>query len=428
MSGTFKNQYDVIIAGARCAGSATAMLLAKHGLRVLVVDPARRGSDTLSTHALMRSAVMQLHRWKLLPAIKRSGAPAVRRTTFHYGSEVVPVEIRPKGGVDALYAPRRTVLDRVLADAAREAGAEVAHGYSVSGLCHDQDGRVVGASVSDANQTATEIKADLVIGADGVRSRVARLVESEKYYEAPNKACSIYGYCQGLPQDGYNWYYAEGTAAGTIPTNGGTCVFVSIPSARFDARRGRGLKAVYSEALRSVSPRLAQEVVEIGGPDKFRAFPGLPGFLRQAVGPGWALVGDAGYFRDPVTAHGISDALREAELLSRAILDDSGDGLSTYPIERDARVRGLLDVTDRIASFGWSLAEVREEHLRLNREMKVLAEVISPKVLKNSMLTESDTWGEAYESRSQGASQLDPDQGPRDDLCRADRRLQPASL
>ncbi|MGI9628870.1 MAG: NAD(P)/FAD-dependent oxidoreductase [Longimicrobiales bacterium] len=375
MIGIAAQRYDVIVAGARCAGSATAMLLAQQGLRVLVVDPARRGSDTLSTHALMRSAVVQLHRWGLLDEIQRSGAPAIRRTTFHYGDEVVPVDIREKDGVDALYAPRRTVLDRVLGDAAREAGAVVAYGHSVTGLCHDRDGRVVGAEITDATQTTVSVGAELVIGADGVRSRVARLVGARKSYEAPHKACSIYGYLRDLPRDGNHWYYGNGVAAGAIPTNGATCVFTSIPSALFEGRRDKGLVQLYREALQ-VSPELANLVEDAGGPDKLRAFPGIRGFLRESIGPGWALVGDAGYFRDPLTAHGISDALREAELISRAILNGTEDALTDYQANRDQRVRGLLDVTDRIASLEWSLATVKEEHLALTREMKSLGDLV----------------------------------------------------
>lgn len=372
-----RTRYDVLIAGARCAGAATAMLLAKQGLRVLVVDPARRGSDTLSTHALMRGPVQQLHKWRLLDAIRASGAPAIRRTTFHYGSEMVPVDILPRDGVDALFAPRRTVLDRVLADAARAAGAEVAYGHSLVDLRYDNHGRVVGAVIADTTQRTVEVSADLVIGADGVRSRMARLVGAETLDEAPNMACSIYGYCRGLPQeDGYHWYFVDGAAAGTIPTNGGTCVFVAIPSATFAGLRSKGLEVLYRDLLLTVSPRLAAAVRNGGGPDKLRAFPGVKGFLRQSVGPGWALVGDAGYFRDPLTAHGISDALREAELLTRAIDGEFTDGLTSYQHERDARVRGMLDVTDRIASFEWSLEEVKAEHLTLSEEMNALVDEV----------------------------------------------------
>src|SRR6476646_5773590 len=113
------SRYDVLVVGARCAGAATAMLMARSGLRVLVIDRGRYASDTTSTHALMRGGVLQLHRWGLLPRIVAAGTPAVRVTAFHYGDDVVQVDIRPQHGVDALYAPRRTVLDTTLVDAAR---------------------------------------------------------------------------------------------------------------------------------------------------------------------------------------------------------------------------------------------------------------------------------------------------------------------
>ena len=117
--------YDAIIVGGRCAGAATAMLLARGGMRVLVLEAARPGTDTLSTHALMRGGVLQLHRWDLLDAVVSAGTPAILSTEFAYGDEIETVDIRPGGGVSALRAPRRTVLDALLLDAARAAGAEV---------------------------------------------------------------------------------------------------------------------------------------------------------------------------------------------------------------------------------------------------------------------------------------------------------------
>src|SRR5580765_1213789 len=125
------SRYDVVVVGARPAGAATAMLLARAGLRVLVVDRGRYGTDTLSTHALMRGGVLQLHRWGVLDAVVGAGTPPVRRTTFRYGGEEIVIPIKASHGVDALYAPRRTVLDRLLVDAAVEAGAEVRYGVAV---------------------------------------------------------------------------------------------------------------------------------------------------------------------------------------------------------------------------------------------------------------------------------------------------------
>lgn len=137
--------YDAVIVGARCAGAATAMMLAHGGARVLALERSRHGSDTLSTHALMRGGVSQLHRWGLLDRVKASGMTPVAATTFYYGEESVEVEIKPKGRIDALYAPRRDVLDKILVDAAVEAGAEVRHGVEVTDLNRDEHGRLVGS-------------------------------------------------------------------------------------------------------------------------------------------------------------------------------------------------------------------------------------------------------------------------------------------
>ena len=138
MSTRNTQHYDVVIAGARCAGAATALLLARQGARVLLLDRSRYGTDTLSTHALMRGAVLRLHRWGLLPAVVTAGTPAVRSTTFHLPDAVSTVQIKPKHGVDALYAPRRAILDAILADAARGAGADVRFGASLTGLRRDR--------------------------------------------------------------------------------------------------------------------------------------------------------------------------------------------------------------------------------------------------------------------------------------------------
>lgn len=378
-----RDRYDVAIAGARCAGASIAMLLARRGYRVLVVDPSRPGSDTLSTHALMRGGVLQLHRWGLLDRIREAGTPPVRTTTFHYGDDAVEVPIKPGDGVDALYAPRRTLLDAVLAEGARAAGAQVVHGLAVDDLLRGRNGRVRGFVAAGPDGVRHEVEADLVVGADGVRSRVARLLQAPVDYRASHAAATVYGYWPGLGVRGYHWYFGSGVSAGAIPTNeGDTCVFVAMPPERFHRERSRGLEGLHRSVLAEMAPELARELAGTRGSSKLRAFPGEPGLLRRSVGPGWALVGDAGYFRDPITAHGITDALRDAELLADAVSRGGDDALAAYQEQRDALVRGLLDVTDRIASFEWDLEEVRELHLDLSREMKkevkLLAELERP--------------------------------------------------
>ena len=347
------------------------MLLARRGLRVLVVDPLAQGSDTLSTHALMRGAVLQLHRWGLLDEIRSRGTPPIRTTTFHYGGEEIEIPITPGDGVDALYAPRRTVLDDTLVNGAREAGAEIVHGSALADLVRDAGGRVRGVLLADADRSVTEVSTELVVGADGVRSKVARVLNADASKTMSHAAASIYGYWKGLPDNGNHWYYDVGVSIGTIPTNDdATCVFALVPGERFEARRSEGLAAIHDEALEAVSPELAAAVRDAEQSEKLRAFPGLPGFFRQSTGPGWALVGDAGYFKDPITAHGITDALRDAELLARAVARGGADTLEGYEATRDALGVELLELTDRIASFEWDLAEVQGLHLRLSREMK----------------------------------------------------------
>lgn len=262
------------------------------------------------------------------------------------------------------------MLDSALADAAVASGAEVAYGHSVVDLLRSPDGRVQGACVAEAGQTYTDVTADLVIGADGLRSTVAALVGARFDYQTTYQTAVVYGYWKDVGLAGLNWHYALGASVGVIPTNDNeTCVFVSVPSARFQSERRAGLEAVFNRVLREASPDLAARVAQSTRSGRLRGFAGAPGFLRSSTGPGWALVGDAGYFKDPLTAHGISDALRDAELLARAACEGTDAALGRYQQTRDDLVRPLLDVTDRIASFDWDLESVRADHLALSREM-----------------------------------------------------------
>jgi 2-polyprenyl-6-methoxyphenol hydroxylase-like FAD-dependent oxidoreductase len=326
----------------------------------------------------MRGAVLQLHRWGVLDDIQAAGTPAIRTTTFHYGDEDIEVQIKPRDGIDSLYAPRRTVIDVVLLDAAEAAGAEVLFGYSLVDLLRDPDDRVCGARIAGGDRDEIDVAADVVVGADGLRSRVARIVEAEQQSNASHATASIYSYRQDFGLEGFHWFYSIGAAVGSIPTNdGNTCVFASLPPARFEDNRKSGLEALYHDVLNDVSPELAERVAgsEISG--KLRGFPGVPGFLRRAAGPGWALVGDAAYFKDPLTAHGITDALRDAELLARAVTAGTDEALAGYQTTRDELVKGLFDVTDRIASFEWDLDEAKNLHLVLNKEMKAEVDLLN---------------------------------------------------
>lgn len=364
-------RFDALVVGARCAGAAAAMLMARRGMRVLAVDRGGYGTDTLSTHALMRGGVMLLARWGVLPRLVEAGTPPIRRTTFHYGEEAIPVDIRPGDGVDALYAPRRTLLDSVLVDAAWEAGAEVRHHHSVTDLLRDDTGRFSGAVVVDERGREHAIAAGLVVGADGIGSVVARQAGAAIIEEARHAAPVIYGYFPGLADTGTHWHYAAGASAGRIPTNAGRhCVFASVPPGRFrSAMRGDRLAAL-RRVVAEVSPDLAMDLAATAPDGELMAFAGRRGFLRQPTGPGWALVGDAGYFKDPITAHGITDALRDAALLAEAAAEGTEAAFARFATRRDDLSLPLFHVTDEIAGYGWTLEEAKAMHLRLNAAMK----------------------------------------------------------
>jgi 2-polyprenyl-6-methoxyphenol hydroxylase-like FAD-dependent oxidoreductase len=365
------NAYDVVIVGARCAGAATAMLLAALGLRVLVLDKSRLGSDTLSTHALMRPAVLLLHRWGLADRLEESGTPRIERTTFLYsdehGREAIEVEIKPRHGVDTLYAPRRTVLDRILVESARDAGAHVHHGVQMLDLLLADDQRVAGVRVGDGSGSVRDIRAGLVVGADGRRSSVARLVGAAPYAWGRHATSCAFGYFDDIPVDGNRWYYRAGMGVGAIPTNHGqTCVFASAKEG-FAEGSAADRNDRFHRLLAQAAPDIAARMPDARLDGKLRFFPGMRGFLRQSWGNGWALVGDAGYMTDPITAHGITNALRDADILARTIRD--GASLADYQTARDDLSLAFFEISDRVASLDWDIPTVKQYHRMMSQEM-----------------------------------------------------------
>ncbi len=360
------NRYDVIVVGGRVAGAATAMLLARSGARVALLERGRYGTDTVSTHALMRGGVIQLSRWGLLDAVAAGGAPPVRKTLFHYADgESVQVSIRPYGGVDALYAPRRHVLDALLVDAAAAAGVEVRHGTTVTGLLRDRDARVHGVHAVDAAGRRHELRAPVTVGADGIRSVVADRTDAPVVRRGSRAGAVLYRYLTDLPVAGYEWAYGDRAAAGMIPTNdGATLAFVSTTPARMRELRRLGQDEAFGSLLQRVSPGLAARYAEATPEGRMHGWAGVPAHIRRSWGPGWALVGDAGYYKDPITAHGITDALRDAELLADAVLEVGGGvaecvALSRYQRTRDRLSSRLLDVTEAVAGYAWDDERIR---------------------------------------------------------------------
>jgi 2-polyprenyl-6-methoxyphenol hydroxylase-like FAD-dependent oxidoreductase len=372
--------HDVVVVGARAAGAATAMLLARAGLDVLVVDRNRYGSDTLSTHALMRLGVVQLYRWGVLDDIVAAGTPAVRTTTFTYADEEVRISIKPSHGVDALYAPRRTVIDPILVDAARAAGAAFAYGTSVTGVIRDRTGRAVGVEGRDSGGRTVRHDARLIVGADGLRSVVADAVGARVERRGTATTAIVYGYWADLPTDGYQWVFRPDACAGLIPTNDDhTCVFAASSPERI----GRGGMDVLHDVVRAADPDLERRLVSAMPPRGVRTFGGMPGYMRVPWGPGWALVGDASHWKDPIGAHGLTDALRDAELLARSIIKiatgraTESDALDHYHRTRNHLSLPLFDVIDTIATMRWNEDEIPALLRQLSSAMSDEVELFS---------------------------------------------------
>jgi 2-polyprenyl-6-methoxyphenol hydroxylase-like FAD-dependent oxidoreductase len=212
-----RSRHEVVIVGGRVAGSATALLLARLGHDVVVVDRASFPSDTLSTHSIARSGVVQLNRWGLLDAVLDSGAPAIRQITFHADGESVTRQVKHKAGVDLLVAPRRNVLDTILVTAAELAGATVRTGVTVSGVQRDDRGRVVGVHGHDRAGAGVEIGARFVIGADGLQSRVARAVGASLTELRHANGATQYAYYAGIPWPGIEFYPRRAGAGRHLP-------------------------------------------------------------------------------------------------------------------------------------------------------------------------------------------------------------------
>ncbi len=372
------HRYDVVVVGARAAGASTAMLLARAGLDVLVLDRQGYGSDTLSSHALMRGAVARLANWGLLDTVWANETPVISSTVFSYGDRTVPLDIKPEPGVAGLAAPRRTVLDRILVDAARASGARVVHQASVLDLLRTADGRVDGVRVALDDGSELEVHADLVIGADGLRSTVARMVDAPITRRGEHASAYTVRYYTGFETDrnAFRWMYRPGVGGGVIPTShGAVCLFTGMEPDAF-RRTGRAdVAAAHRDNAAALSPELPAAIDAATPIGPMRSFPGVRGQFRKPHGPGWLLVGDAGYFKDPYAAHGITDAFRDAELVTQAVLTGDHAG---YETRRDELSLPLFEVLDRVASYAWDLEDLMGLHLQFSKAMKAEDEATLP--------------------------------------------------
>ncbi len=345
--------FDEIVVGARCAGASLAMLLARAGHRVALVDRTSFPSDTMSTHFLWQRGAARLDAWGLLDRLQSRGCAPIERITFDVG----PVQlsgIGPAVGTTGhTYCPRRTVLDALLVDAAVEAGAEIIDRFVVDDLLWS-DGRAAGVTGHRRGSAGSSLQARVVVGADGLHSTVADKVGAHAYRNHAPLTGVYYSYWSGLSDLGAAFHARPGRLVLVWPTNDDlTCIYVAWPHDEFHSVQ-QDVESSFHDALALV-PGLREVVASGKREQRFAGTGDLPNLYRTSAGPGWALIGDAGHHKDPSTGMGMSDVFVAAELLANALhqgLDDVRSVDNTvldYQQGRDAHTIDGFELTLRTA-------------------------------------------------------------------------------
>lgn len=347
--------YDVIVVGARVSGSSTAMLMARSGLRVLAVDRATFPSDAISTHQIQLPGVAALRRWGMLEAIESAETPPTRNVRFESAGSRLDGKFPEFEGGDALFSPRRTLLDAALVDGARAAGAEVRERFTVDELVVE-DGVVIGIRGREGNGPQVTELARLVVGADGKHSLVAQMVGAPIERTVAPLTVAAYTYWSGLAVQGGEVYQHERRACGLWPTNDDlTMSYLAWPIDEFETFRA-DIQGNFVRTMERMG--LGERIREATRVERIRTTPDLPNVVRAPFGPGWALIGDAGLVMDPITGQGIGHGLRDAELLSEAVVAAfAGDqtmeeALAVYRSARDAAQIPIWEFTTDLAAMG----------------------------------------------------------------------------
>ncbi|MGA5082634.1 NAD(P)/FAD-dependent oxidoreductase [Streptomyces griseoincarnatus] len=322
--------YDVIVIGARCAGSPTAMLFARQGYRVLLLEKARFPQDTLSSHYLHMQGVALLNRWGLLEKVRDTGCTPITRESYEAPGVRIDGFSLPIDGLTTTYAPRRYVLDPLLAQGAVAAGVEFREGCAVNDLVWEDD-RVVGVRYTTPGGAEATDRARLVVGADGMRSTVARKVGAPKVVEHTRATCVYYSYWAGVPSI-FELYERPGRWVAAIPTNDDLKLIMTyFPQGEYNDIR-KAVEPAYLEAVRTTAPDLYERMQAGERAEQMYGTGHQENFFRKAYGPGWVLVGDAVTHKDSITARGITEAWVQAQSLTDLI----GDGLHDDAVLRRA--------------------------------------------------------------------------------------------
>ncbi|HEY6250208.1 MAG TPA: NAD(P)/FAD-dependent oxidoreductase [Candidatus Angelobacter sp.] len=358
--------YDAIIVGARCAGSPTALLLARKGYKVLLLDRGTFPSDMpFSNHYVHQTGSAHLKRWGLLEKLAATGCPPITTNHWNYGAFTLTGSPTPaEGEVKEAYAPRRKVLDPILVEAAVAAGADLREGFSAQEVVFEDD-RVVGIRGRQKNGANVTEKARITIGADGMFSLVARSVKATEYSSKPALEGSWYSYWSGVRMKGWHLWLRPHRVIFAYNTNDNLALIGVAFAARDLLRIRTNFEPHYHQVIQEFAPDLAEDMKQ--GRRESRFVGGaIPGHVRKPYGQGWALVGDAGYQKDPCTASGITDAMSSAEWLAQAI-DEGFSGrqpleqaLAAYEEERNQAELPYYELTSQLATLEPPPAETRQ--------------------------------------------------------------------
>lgn len=337
MSSDPSERFDVLIVGARCAGSPLATFLKRAGLSVCVIDQAGFPSDTLSTHMFQASGMEVLGKLGVMDAVRASGAPPLSNCYMKFEDVDMSgsARMRETDPGMAMLCVRRISLDIHLVEKAKEEGVDVRLHTRVTRLIK-KDERVSGVNVVDRKGDSYAIKADLVVGADGRNSTIARLTGARRYHVIPSERISTWAYFRGVPNQGDRKLYYHRRGDDFIvaaPADDNLFLVVSCPSEEFFDDYKTDSEGSFNRAVAGCEP-VADLLAHAKRETRFRGLRRFEGFFREATGPGWVLVGDSGHFKDPTPGQGISDALRQVDKLSAAIIR----GFSN-PKERDSALK-----------------------------------------------------------------------------------------